>query len=184
MNEAVVLLVLLWAALLVPQALRARNASPHATVGGFARAMDVLRSGARRPAGTRRVLVPADASRIVARPVSDHGPESRLTARRATDALAARRLLWFVRCLVASGVTLIVGLVVGGWMWLPFVLSAGCTLVYVALLRHLKLQRDEARAVVRDLDLHVEVLEGAGSFEAGADGWADSGTVRLRRWAE
>jgi hypothetical protein len=43
-SEALVLLVILWAAALVPSAVRARNASPHVTVGGFERAMEVLRS--------------------------------------------------------------------------------------------------------------------------------------------
>jgi hypothetical protein len=64
-NEALVLVVLLWAVLLLPSALRSRSSSsPHVTVGGFARAMEVLRASPSDSDG-RQVLVPTDAGRVV-----------------------------------------------------------------------------------------------------------------------
>jgi hypothetical protein len=182
MNEALVLLVLVWAGLLVPGVLRSRNASPHATVGGFERAMDVLRSDARGTKGGRQVLVPRDAGRIVERPgmVGDAGRGPHRS--RGAGPVVARRLIWFLRCLVASVVTFVVAVVAGGWFWLPFVVSAGLTTVYVAVLRHLKLQRDEARRVVSDLDLYIDVAAAEQDIAAGAEDWVGSGTVRLRRW--
>jgi hypothetical protein len=46
-------------------------------------------------------------------------------------------------------------------------------------LRQLKLQRDEARKVVADLDLHRPSRPVA---VEGGHGWGASGGVRLRRW--
>lgn len=192
MNEALLLLVLGWAALVVPRAVRSRNASPHATVGGFERAMDVLRSDARGSSGSRRVFVPGDAGRIVER-------ESATSSRvepvrvRSEDPVVARRRSWFVRTVAATVVTLLLALIGGGgWLWLPFLISAPLTGGYVAVLRHLKLQRDEARRVVRELELHrgpattvdQDLAVGAESGAAGREpaGWGYSSTVRLRRW--
>lgn len=183
MNEALVLLVLVWAGLLVPEALRSRSASPHATVGRFERAMDVLRSGARGTTGGRKVLVPGDAGRIVERPGTGPALTSGVYRSRGSDPVVARRLVWFLRCLAATGVTFLAALVTGGgWMWLPFVVSAALTAVYVAVLRHLKLQRDEARQVVSDLDLYIDVAAAERDIAVGAEDWVGSGTVRLRRW--
>lgn len=180
-SEALVVLVLVWAGLLVPGALRSRDTSPHATVGGFARAMDVLRNDARDGSGDRQILVPGDASRMTQRlgtvgePLGPHRP-------RGSDPVVARRLMWFRRGLAATGITLLIALFAGGWLWLPFVVSAGLTVIYVAILRHLKLQRDEARRVVSDLDLYIDISaeERNAALEAGE--WVGSGTVRLRRW--
>jgi len=175
-TDAFVVLVLMWAVLLVPGALRrSRNSSPHATVGGFERAMDVLRDN--RAATARQLLVPGDAGRIVQRavdptphPVALHRPE---------DPVVVQRRTWFVRAVAATGISLLLAVVVGGWLWLPATLLLLSTGGYVALLRQLKLQRDEARKVVADLDLHRPSRPVA--VDAGHS-WGASGGVRLRRW--
>jgi hypothetical protein len=181
-SEALVLLVLLWAVLLVPGALRSRNNSPHATVGGFERAMDVLRSEARGSGpgrGTgRELLVPRDACRIVGREVD---PTVRAVRIRHEDPLVSQRRSWFLRSLVATGVAFVLAVIVGAWMWLPFLLTAAGTTGYAALLRHLKVQRDEARRVVRELDLH-RVEPAPHRAAVGAELFADGHGVRLRRW--
>lgn len=176
MTEAFVVLVLMWAVLLVPGALRrSRNSSPHATVGGFERAMDVLRDN--RAATARQLLVPGDAGRIVSREV-DPTPHP-VTLRRPEDPVVVQRRTWFVRSLAATGVAVVAAVVLGGWLWLPAMLLLLGTAGYVALLRHLKLQRDEARKVVAELDLHRPARVGA--LEDG-ESWGASGGVRLRRW--
>lgn len=187
-----VVLALVWAALLVPGAFRARKASPHTTVGGFERAMDVLRSDTRPQLG-REVMVPGDASRIVdgpagteasAGPSSD--PGSAPPRQPQEDPVVARRRFWFTRSLIGTAATLVLALLGGGgWLWVPFGVSLVLTAGYVAVLRHLKLQRDEAKRVVADLDLHRddEVVIDVAAAEAGGGGaWSGSGTVRLRRW--
>lgn len=174
------LLILVWAALVVPGAVRARNTSPHVTVGGFERAMNVLRSEGHTGGRGRRVMVPDDAGRIVARPVDEH-----LVARAAPteDPVVARRRLWFVRALLATGVSFGLALLLGGGAWLLFLGVTIATAAYVAVLRHLKLQRDEARQVVQQLDLDDEVVATTGQVAVGGeDSWVGSGTVRLRRW--
>lgn len=178
-----VVLALVWAALLVPGALRARRASPHTTVGGFERAMDVLRSDP-RPGLGREVMVPGDANRIVDRDVDDAPPSPR---QRPEDPVVTRRRFWFTRSLVGTATTLLLALLGGGgWLWLPFAVSLVLTGGYVAVLRHLKLQRDEARQVVADLDLRRTeepvVIDVAATEAGGSGGWSGSGTVRLRRW--
>jgi len=180
-NEALVVLVLVWAGLLVPGALRSRDASPHATVGGFEHAMSVLRSDARGTSGARRVLVPGESSRIMQGSglVGGPGGPNRL---RGSDPVTTRRLIWFRRFLVVSGVTFLVALVAGGWFWFPFAISVALTGAYVAVLRHLKLQRDEARRVVSELDITIDVAAAEQDLAVGAEDWVGSGTVRLRRW--
>lgn len=189
MNEALILLVLVWAVLLLPSALRSRNAtSPHVTVGGFERAMDVLRSSpGDRPGkvGSRRLLVPDDASRIVERgdaPTRDAEVLDGVRSVRHEDPTVASRRLWFVRLLAASAVAVVLAPLLGGPTWVLALLIVGGTGGYAALLRRWKLQRDEVRAVVRELapaETHGErVPVGAA---VGAEG-APVGTVRLRRW--
>ena len=213
MNEAIVLLLLLWAVLLVPGMLRSRNSSPHTTVGGFERAMDVLRA---KPGQGRQLMVPSDAGRIVGH-VDDHATEVGGRAahhrngaggdgRRGEDPVMVRRRGWFLRLLAGTGAGFVLALVVGGWMWLPFASLVVVVVGYTALLRHLKLQRDQARRVVRgldvpqaavpvrDADLGVtwadDQVQAAGG---GADpvihrapveggGMALQSSVRLRRW--
>ena len=201
-NEALVLLALVWAALLVPAALRARAASPHATVGGFERAMDVLRSEAH--ADDQRTVAAGDPSGVPDRQsgVATTSDAARAPAGRPEDPVIARRRLWFVRALAASGATLLLAIIVGGWTWLPAIVIIAMTAGYTAVLRHLKLQRDAAREVVRELDLTgadplLRERAGQGSdavvverepvavgqqAEPAGRSWAQSGTVRLRRW--
>lgn len=190
MNEALVLSVLIWTVMPVPGALQSRNASPQATVGGFERAMDVLRSETRGTAGGRQVLVPRDAGRIAQRPNTGAHPQylegrpqpspQRLPG---SDPVVVRRLVWFLRCLAATGTTLVIALVAGGgWLWLPFLISAVITAVYVAVLRHLKLQRDEARQVISELRLYDNHLPESQETVAGAEHGIGNGMVRLRRW--
>src|SRR5690606_6394500 len=121
----------------------------------FERAMDVLRSDASRPSG-REVFVPGDAGRIVGRRASVASESARDYDRvdcRTERMLVARRRSWFVRSVAATGVTLLLALIAGGWLWLAFLLTGLPTAAYVTVLRRLKLQRDEARQVVRDLHL-------------------------------
>jgi hypothetical protein len=185
-NEALVLLVLIWAAMLIPNALRSRNASPHVTVGGFERAMDVLRSDGRGPgAGRRRgvgreVLVPRDALRIVERSVDATDADAPRRVHREDPRIVGRRT-WFVRLLAASAVSVLLAVFVGSWLWLPTVLVLAATSAYVVLLRRWKLQRDEARRVVRDLELHRDLAPVPERIVVGGEVWS-SGTVKLRRW--
>jgi hypothetical protein len=198
----VLVLVLIWAGLLVPSAFRSRSTSPHATVGGFERAMDVLRTDVeesnmgRTPSG-RGVMVPGDAGRIVERPLQGDvsTPPPPLASMRQSP-VQARREAWFIRALAGVVATLVLSIVFGGWAWPLFVIALIGTAGYVGVLRHFKLQRDEARRVVADLDLHrdqavIDVSDratGTSGMPAGvgagatADPWAGSTTVRLRRW--
>ncbi len=174
------LLILLWAALVVPGALKARNTSPHVTVGGFEHAMNVLRSEGHDGGRGRRVMVPDDAGRIVARPVGDHLVPQSMPSE---DPVIVRRRLWFVRALLATGISLGLALLLGGGAWLLFAGVAVASAVYVVVLRHLKLQRDAARDVVRELDLDDQAVATTGQVAVGGeDSWVGSGTVRLRRW--
>lgn len=176
-----VLLGLVWAALFLPGAVRAHNTSPHVTVGGFERAMNVLRSDGSRRGGGRRLMVPDDPARIVARPAHDLGPAPR--ERSAEDPVIARRRLWFVRALLASVLTLGFALLLQGAAWLLFLGTVAATAGYVVVLRRLKQQRDEARAVVEQLDLREQPLPEAGQVAVGGEeAWVGSGSVRLRRW--
>jgi len=185
-TDALVLLVLVWAALLLPGAVRSRRTSPHVTVGGFERAMDVLRTEA-RGSGGRELLVPRDAGRIV-----DHAPIGPSKSRSHTmptqtqeDPIIARRRANFIRALIATVVTLVLAVVVGGWLWVPFTLVVVGTAGYVAILRHLKLQRDEAKRVVREIDLTREEVSQAPRVAVGSGGEElTHGSVRLRRWDE
>ncbi len=186
MTDALVLLVLVWAVLLLPGAVRSRRTSPHATVGGFERAMDVLRTEA-RGSGGRELLVPRDAGRIV-----DHAPVGPSSMRSYTmptqlqeDPIIVQRRTRFVRALIATAVTLVLGIVIGGWLWAAFAITAAGTGCYAAVLRHLKLQRDEAKRVVREIDLTREEIAEAPRVAVGSGGEEPvHGSVRLRRWDE
>lgn len=158
--------------------------------------MDVLRSEAHAD----RDPGPA-AGGAPDRPSGSGGAAAQTAARRGEDPVIVRRRLWFVRGLAASGATLALAVVVGGWTWLPAILITLLTVGYTAVLRHLKLQRDAAREVVRELDLtgtdplvRERVGQGAdtvvverepvavGQHDPAERSWAESGTVRLRRW--
>jgi hypothetical protein len=180
-NETLVLLLLVWAALFLPGVIRARNTAPHVTVGGFERAMKVLRSDGHDRGGGRRLMVPADPARIVARPVDDRVEPARMLA--VEDPVIARRRVWFVRSLAACALALVLAVVFQGAAWLVLLAVVSATGAYAAVLRRLKQQRDEARSVVRQLDLRGGVVEDAGQVAVGAeDAWVGSGAVRLRRW--
>jgi hypothetical protein len=172
-NEALVLLVLLWAALLIPSALRSRTGSPHATVGGFERAMDVLKTPSHRSGG-RQLLVPGDAGRIV-----DHvgiAPAEETRAYRREDPLVQTRRTWFLRLLAGTALSVVLAVLFGGVLWAAAGLSIVATGSYVALLRRWKLQADQVRTVVRQLEADVpteRVPVGAAVGES---------SVRLRRW--
>lgn len=227
MNEALVLLVLIWAVLLVPGAIRSRKASPHATVGGFERAMDVLRTDPAHRGGSRQVLVPGDAGRIVDREVGHYeevgfAPDREVAAaevaaaepaasyradsdprrhpsasgasgapgapgasgasgRRPEDPIVTRRRARFIRLLTATGATLLLAIVLGGWAWPGFLVTAAASGGYMVLLRRMKLQRDEARRVVAELELHQDRVASTVHAAASGDEWAST-SVRLRRW--
>jgi hypothetical protein len=176
-----VLLVLVWAVLLIPGALRSRNASPHTTVGGFERAMDVLRKDDRGPGAGRSVMVPKDAGRIVDRPLD--ATERPLPRLRSEDPLMARRRAWFLRALVGTAGTFVLTVVMGGWLWAAFAIALALTGGYAALLRRLKVQRDAARRVVRELELRSVADQDVGEVAVGGGtAWTGSSSVRLRRW--
>lgn len=183
-NELLVLLLIGWAALMVPSVLRSRASSPHVTVGGFERAMDVLRSDARAsrssrsgPGPGRQVLVPGQVPRTAYGAPGGPAMQPPVRHRPEPPVLASRRR-WFVRLLAASGSTLLLASVVGGWVWLVTVPVLIVTVGYVALLRKLKLQRDQARQVVRQLRVDPLPTAHAGAPQMGAA----VGHVQLRRW--
>lgn len=152
MNEAlIIILAFLWALVLLPGAIRARRSSTHATVGGFNRAMEVLR----QPPDGRQLMVPGDADRIVSAPAgapTPGGGRAGGTPRRSVDreVLEQRRRVFFAG-LGTVGVLLPLAVFVGGFFWTLFLVVAAGLGGYTALLRRWKLQRDEAREIVRDL---------------------------------
>ncbi|TVP63111.1 MAG: hypothetical protein EA340_14955 [Nitriliruptor sp.] len=181
MNEVLVLLILVWAALFLPGAFRAHNTAPHVTVGGFERAMNVLRSDRNVGGKGRSLMVPADPARIVARPVDDTVAPAAGPVRE--DPVIARRRVWFLRSLLACVLAFGFALLVQGAAWLVFVATLAATAAYVIVLRRLKYQRDQARHVVRELAIDSDTLGDAGQVAVGGEGaWVGSGTVRLRRW--
>ena len=190
-------LVIGWAVVLLPGALRSRRSTdPMTTVGGFTRAMSVLRD---RPQG-REIMVPHRADRIVG-----HGqrPDPRAAARplapsRRGDLLARRRTV-FVRLLAATGVAFLLAVAFGGLLWPAFVVTGLGLGGYVALLRHYKVERDAARhVVVRAFDgpRADEVVSeperqpvAVGAEPSGwqvatrfDEPWQGESTVRIRRW--
>jgi hypothetical protein len=188
-NEAlVVMLALIWAVVLLPGAIRSRRVNSQVTVGGFERAMDVLR---RQPDG-RYMMVPADASRIVSG--DDAAADVRPRARRE-DPLIARRRIVFTRMIAGSGALFLAAVWLGGFAWTLFILSLVVTGGYVAVLRRHKVRRDEVRAVVRELrgdepaDRHQEPVPIAVGESPGIqvasrpdEPWQPNSGVRIRRW--
>lgn len=199
--EALVLVVLLWAVLLIPSALRSRtSSSPHVTVGGFQRAMDVLKASpssspsspsapASRGVG-RRLLVPGEASRIVEhqdpamRSRSARGddavPPPLVSSTREDPTISARRV-WFLRLIGGTIGSLLVAIVAGGaLLWTVALVAFASTGAYVALLRRWKLQQDQVRDVVRELE--VPPAEGQVPADMAAGGERGGAAIRLRRW--
>lgn len=212
MNDALALLVLLWAVLLVPSALRSRTSS-RTSIGRFERAMDALRTSSSE-AG-REVLVPDDAVRIVANGpsarfassiptggLSERGPSDRDLPRRglagldpADDPVAVVhiedprivvRRAWFLRLLLGTAVSLIAAVVAGGIVWFVPAASAVTTIVYAVVLRRAKLRRDAVRSVLRRLSHDVPSV--TSTFEetdvavGGGFSGGPSSAVRLRHW--
>ena len=199
MDEALLAALLIgWAAVLLPSALRSRRETdPLVTVGGFTQAMAVLRG---RPDG-REIMVPGQAERIVGhgQPARRPAPRPATTPRgdRRSELLARRRTL-FVRLLGATAGTFVLAVLVGGLLWPVFVTTALTLGVYVAMLRHFKLEADQARDVVRTIDVTDEgsgtwtlederqpVAVGAESIQVATrpdDPWAPQSSVRIRRW--
>lgn len=188
-------LVIGWAVVLLPSALRSRRSTdPMSTVGGFTRAMSVLRD---RPQG-REIMVPHRPDRIVG-----HGQPAGAAARssepsRRGDLLDRRRVV-FVRLLAATGASFLLAVVFGGLLWPVFVVAALGLGGYVALLRHFKVERDAARhVVVRAFDSqptdevahaprHEPVAVGAepSGWQVATrfdEPWQGESTVRIRRW--
>lgn len=185
MNEALALLVLLWAVLVLPAAIRSsRNASPHVTVGGFERTMEVLST--RRQVPGREVFVPAHPDRIVGREVQHMDETQPIGAPRREDPRIARRRAWFLRLLVVNVIAVAAAVAIGGWMWVLALVATGTTVATVVVLRALKLQRDQAREVVREIDLRDDADRLASDLDVpvavGHDDWGGSGAIRLRRW--
>lgn len=137
------LLALLWSVVLLPSALRSRRRSLHHSMGGFNRAMSVLGGGDARRTDSRVVLVPSNPARIVAPP-------------RGAALARERRRRALVGLLASSGVTVLLGIVVGGVFT---VLAIGNLLLlggFVGAMRNLALQAQRDRALVR-LDTRREV---------------------------
>jgi len=159
-----------WVAVLAASALRSRQTSPVATVGGFERAMNALEVDPRSSHG---------------RPGSQ--PAQPPLVRRREDPMTVLRRTRFFRLSVASIASLIIAIVLGGFFWIAALGVTAVTVGYAVVLRRLKIQRDEARSVVRELhlrppDLHVVAGGQAAAVGAGqGQDWAST-TVRLRRW--
>lgn len=157
MTQALLLIFLIWAVLLVPLGVRRRQEHPRRTVNGFEHAMDVLANEAESPTPL--------AARNVARRVS---------------ALQQRRLQLFLAALRGVGLTVVAAVIFGGWLWAVFAASSLLTAVYAAVLRHEKRQREYAQLVVRELGA---VAQNAGGTprKKGTDS-ETSRTVRLRSY--
>lgn len=210
----VIVLVLAWALLLLPSALRSRRSSPRATVGGFEEAMAVLRN---RPQG-REVMVPQDAARIVGYEegealVADPHDEPSLGTVHVPariDPVLARRRRVLARLAGGAVVTVLLALIAGGPLWTVATLSVLALAGYVVLLRRWKLQREQAREVVRMLatterrhDAEIALTESrpearaVGETPGTLGGWGDlqvatapdqpwqqGAGVRIRRWED
>lgn len=207
--NALLLLVLVWAVMVVPTALRSRERSPQATVGGFERAMNVLRGD---PGGR---VVDADGRPIdvAAGPVV----RSRLDGR--TRRLMQLRRARFQRLVLATLAAAALGVALGGVAWSVPAVTLVITLSYATVLRRAKVQRVEARRRVAalsdaraDADARTvadddpfgvgpgerdafdaasarpaaraaaRAAAGAGAGAGAGGDWAPGQTVRLRRW--
>lgn len=152
MNLALLLLLaLLWAVVLLPSAVRNHRHSLHHSMGGFERTMQVLGAERGSRPDTRRVLVPADAARIVSPP-------------RGAELARERRRRTLVRLALAAGVLTSLALVFGGVFVLPALLADGALVAFVAALRNLKVRAQRERELVR-LGDHRRVAEPVGWTE-------------------
>lgn len=153
MNEAlVVILAFLWALLLLPGAIRSRRRDPTSTVGGFTRAMEVLRENPE----LRGSLHSEEGVRIIGGEHQYLSPVPPLLsdeddAPHGFDPILVRRRRVFISLLVITLLVTVVAALVGGAAWAAPAATVLILVGYVVLLRRWKLQRDEARAMVREL---------------------------------
>ena len=188
--NALLLLVLVWAVMVVPTALRSRERSPHATVGGFERAMNVLRG---EPGGR---VVDADG-----RPIDVVGPVVRSRLDPRTRRLMERRRARFTRLVLVTLAAAAAAAAIGGASWSVPAVALGLTSAYAVVLRRAKVQRVEARRRVaalsdaredrrgdlgapgREERTSARAVASAASSAASPGGdWTPGQTVRLRRW--
>lgn len=165
LNPSLLLLILVWVAILLPGALRSRlRPSPRASVGGFQRAMDGLRT----------------------QPTAGSAPQapSPSGAGRGEDPVLARRRRRTLTLLGATVASLATAPLLGGPAWAVAGTLAVTSVATVVVLRRLKLQRDAARDVLVSLDLRrpaqplVDEITGELVVAAGSS----ATVVRLPSW--
>jgi len=181
LNPSLLLLILVWVVILLPGALRSRlRPSPRASVGGFQRAMDGLRTDAAGAPTTRTGATPVGSSAVGATPVGTTPPG----VRRDEDPVVARRRRRALTLLAATVVSVAAAPLVGGPAWVVAGTLVGASLAAVVVLRRLKLQRDAARDVLVSLDLRrpaqplVDEITGELVVAAGTS----ATVVRLPSW--
>lgn len=184
MNEAlVVILAFLWALLLLPGAIRSWRSDGRAA-GGFPRAGEAPRDADQHTlpaaAGWAPVAVGnEDGERPALRavPAAGGGDDDQDVG---YDPVIARRRQVFLALVAGLVVMVVLGAVVGGAAWLAPLVGGALLAAYGYLLRRWKLQRDEARAIVRELrgarrPAHERPVEqGGGQRAVGDELWAAS----------
>ncbi len=141
MNLALLLfLALLWCVVLLPSAIRNHRGSLHHSMGGFARTMQVLGSSpGNAPRATpdlRRVMVPANAARIVAPP-------------RGEDLARERRRKSLRGLVFAAALTTTIALLAGGVFWAFAAVADAALIAFVAALRNIAVRAKARRELVR-----------------------------------
>jgi len=172
-NPSLLLLILVWVAILLPGALRSRlRPSPRASVGGFQRTMDGLKVQQRVVSTHLPASSPSHAGSAVPAAFTQEHP------------LVVRRRRRTLRLFAATVGSLVIAPVVGGAVWILAGLLTTASLVAIAVLRRLKLQRDAARSVLVSLDLRrpaqplIDELTGELVVAAGSS----ASVVRLPSW--
>jgi len=141
----IAVLVVLWAVVLLPGAIRARRRSTMNTVDGFEKAMDLL-----KPPVGRQVLSVKQAPQLSGLfPVVTEGGLP--TGQARVSPVTARRRRNLLVLAGASGFTFLLGLLGGGAFWALCLVAAAALGSYVAWLRNLRLQRLRADEIVSEL---------------------------------
>ncbi len=160
-------LALMWVAVFLPGAARARQRTPLWAVARFKRLMSTIaparpapRHAIPRGKGLRRA---AASGRWIVVPVSEERARERATYRRAQQR-RVRLLVLLVAAAVASAVAAIAAR--GIWVDIHLMID-GALVFYVALLFEIKRRRDERFAKVRPLSAVRRDDSGAGSQRAG-----------------